>query len=187
MNLHLNWLPKFIAGTVLAGALHVATAQASTVEHAVDVTATSGAFTGSAASTLGANDGSFIQLAFGRSITLDFGSSLTPDSQLFIYTFDDIATAFADIAISDDNVTYTTLGSTSDANGTLGAATFDVFTSFRYVRITDNGQGDPNFPGAGFDVDAVGRVMAAIPLPAGFPLLLGSLAALGWVARRRRT
>lgn len=177
---------KALFGVALAGSLQATSANAALIEYASAVAGTSGSFSGSATNTLGAPDGLFIQLAFGSSITLDFGSSLSPTSVQLIFTIDDIAPAFADIAVSNDNSSFTNLGNTGDANGTPGSVSFGVNVPFRYVRVTDDGLGDPRFPTLGFDLDAVGRT-TAVPLPAALPLFasgLGVLGLLGW--RRRR-
>jgi hypothetical protein len=182
MNNYWSFIRKLAAPISLAASLGCMSANAAIVEYASAVESTNGAFEGSASNTLGMPNGTFIQLAFGSSITLDFGTTQSVSSSLVIYTFDNIAPAFADVAVSDDNASFTILGNISDANGTPGSVTFNVHIPFRYVRVTDDGRGDPSFPGAGFDLDAVGRV-SAVPEPSQALLLAFGLLAL--IARMR--
>ena len=102
------------------------------------------------------------------------------------------------MSISLDGLTFTdvTLSETSyveivgDAvhNNPAFTRSYDLGAMMlaRYIRIDGNGSG-----GAGsitdFDLDAIGAVnLAAVPLPAGMPLLLGALAVLTGLRRKAR-
>lgn len=68
-----------------------------------------------------------------------------------------------------------------DLNGLLSAA--------RYIRIDGAGTGPAGGINA-FDLDAIGAInftLAAVPLPAGLPLLIGGVAALAGLRRKKRS
>ena len=92
-----------------------------------------------------APDASFIQLGSGSSIVLDFGSLSAGTTSLLVFTFDDLYEATAKVEVNADNSSYDLVaGSVTDTQGTQSGtfyrfASFDVTSSYRYVRITDLG------------------------------------------------
>jgi hypothetical protein len=153
------------------------------------------------------NDGSFVTLGPGGTITLQFtDNSLTgsDSTALDLWIFEIGADVEAtDVEISRNGVDFLSVGSVGgatsgiDIDPFLAAASIDPFTKFSFVRLTDvlaDGQtatSGSSTPGA--DIDAVGAISSAapdpdinpVPVPAGLPLLLGGLGAFAFLRRRR--
>lgn len=137
--------------------------------------------------TLGAADGTFYQFADFEAITFDLGFTTMGPSLLEIFTFDDIAPASAKVEVSSDNINFSLVANeVFDTNGTVQAgpiypsAGFNINSSFRYIKLTDNADGSAR--DFGFDLDAIG--VSPVPLPAAVYLFASCVL---FLARARQT
>lgn len=103
---------------------------------------------------VGSPDGGFVSLGVGGELTLDLGATV-PDQPGY-----DIRV----VAVGATNEGYSVIASADGSSwasiGTgLGTATFDIaasgLTEVRYVRVADDGDGDPLSVEPGLDLDAV--------------------------------
>lgn len=105
-------------------------------------------------------------------------------NDLYIFEIGPIVEAF-DVAISADGLDYIEVGRVSGQPTGLDIAPFvQSGDAFRFVRLTDDGDGSSGSPFAGADIDAVGAI-GSIAVPEPTAMLLSLVAACGMFARVR--
>ena len=149
--------------------------------------------------SLGIPDGNYVSLGQGGRIVLRFTDnsltgSGTPALDLWIFEVGpDVEDTFVDI--SKDGVTWHSIGGVGGSTAGINIDAFGFGTSdfFSFVRLTDDpNEGQRGSGGTvGADIDAVGAIASAAPVP-GIPepetyaMLLAGLGLLGFAARRRK-
>lgn len=100
---------------------------------------------------LGPPDGRFISLGVGGDIVVDMGENTPITDSFRVYEGDDgIPNEGYEVQISNNwNGPFDSIGTY------YGTQTFYVSEGVRYVRIKDDGDGDPDVTYAGFDLDAI--------------------------------
>lgn len=150
----------------------------------------------------GAPDDQYYGLG-GRNVTYDFGptgfANVVASADLTVYEVDFGTPEFNSITVwaSADGLAFTNITASATTkidlpgDGAHGDGSFarsydlGVLSWARYLRIDGNGNAAPG-PQSGFDLDAVG-VLAPVPEPGTWALMLAGLAGLGLRARRCRT
>lgn len=143
----------------------------------------------------------------GQIVTYDFGFDRVVNgtgSDFNVYEVNYGAVEFSSITVSAslDGTNFFDLTSSQsawvdiDGDEAHGAPSFaqsydlDGFLSeARYIRIDGDGTGSAGGTTA-FDLDAIGAInftVAAVPLPAGLPLLIGGVAAMAGLRRKKRS
>ncbi|OWJ71008.1 VPLPA-CTERM sorting domain-containing protein [Haematobacter massiliensis] len=132
----------------------------------------------------GAEDGSFYSLGFGGSIVLGFSSLVSGAGKVFEVTNLPRETYIesAIFSVSLDGKSWTTLGEYSNQVSSLYSA-----TPFLFLKVEDTSPVIAGHGRDGYDIDAIGfeEYVAAVPLPAAGLLLIGGLAGLGAIKRRK--
>ena len=160
------------------------------------------------ATFLGAPDGTFVGIG-GQSVTYDFGARVVlnrpgaVDFNVYEVDWGGPESGSVDVLVSNDGINFTsvwangivlTSGNRIAGDGGHGnndyAQSYDLgsFASVRYIRIDGIGNGPAGGQVndiVGFDLDAVGaHLVAAIPEPEFWAMLLAGLGLLGLTARR---
>jgi len=166
----------------------------------------SGAPNGNPAEALGmpsANQAAYT-LGVGGSIVLQFtDNSLTGsgDSAFDLHIFEvgpDVEDTFVSISVDGNSFLDVgkVFGSTSsiDIDRYFTGTSFDATTKFSYVKLVDDpseGDRNPNRNYAGADIDTVGAISSAppvpaVPLPASSLLMIGGILGLTSLTRRKK-
>ncbi len=142
------------------------------------------------------SDTNYLSLGWGGTVVLQFTNnslttSGTAENDLWIFEIGD-AVEKTNVSISKDGTTWINVGAVA---GSTRGVDLDAFIGsgvtasdrYSYVRLVDAGPHLSSAPYAGADIDAVGAISSAAPVPLpGTLLLFGSgLAALAGTAHRR--
>lgn len=132
----------------------------------------------------GAEDGNFYSLGFGGSIVLGFSSLVSGVGSVFEVTNlpRDTYIESAIFSVSLDGNSWTTLGEYSNQVSSLYSA-----TPFLFLKVVDTSPVIAGHGRDGYDIDAISfeEYVAPVPLPAAGLLLIGGLAGLGVMKRRK--
>lgn len=134
--------------------------------------------------------GTYTALGQSGVLVVEFTDNLLVDqtavedgNDLYIFEIGPAVEGFT-VEISTDGNDYINVGTVSGQPTAIDIGPFvEPEQSFRFVRLTDDGDGSSGSPTGGADIDAIGAIgSTAIPEPAGLVLATPSLLAL----RRRR-
>ena len=127
-------------------------------------------------SALGAPDGAGCSIGVGGEIVVDLG----PGSEIVNHDGDDVRIHEAPGALFPEG--YSVYGGTgwlgpwTLIGGGFGTSSFDVtasgLASIRYVRVVDDGNGDPDDPNAGYCLDAIEVIQATVGVGPAAPVAL---------------
>lgn len=178
-----NMLKKVVTAALIAAA-SAASANAAVIYASDVVSANQKGFVAPArsntASALGEADGKFYSLGFGGSIVLSFSTAVRGFGTVTEVTNlpRDTYVESAIFSVSMDGVSWTTLGEYSNQVSSLYSA-----SPFLYLKVVDTSPVIAGHGRDGYDIDSIG--FAPVPVPAAGLLLIGGLAGLGIMKRRK--